>query len=208
MKQEILRLLTEKFQGVSEVILGRIADKLAKTATEDTIASVVEGVTIQQVIDSNADYRVTEAVKTARKNYESEQKEPKAIGGEPKSQPQTDDTPEWAKALISDYQKLQEQVAQINKEKIATSRKQQLSSVIDKLPEPIKRMAERTNIDGLSDDEFSVLISDITKDANDIAGELKIKGAVTGKPSTDVKLDQTPKASEAELDEVLKKLNL
>ena len=33
MKKEILEALTTKFPGVSASILGRIADKLAKTAT-------------------------------------------------------------------------------------------------------------------------------------------------------------------------------
>lgn len=57
-------------------MLDRIANKLAKTITKtEDIATAVEGVTIQQIIDSYTDSRVTEASETARKNavndYES-----------------------------------------------------------------------------------------------------------------------------------------
>ncbi len=76
MKKEILEALTTKFQGVSSSVLDRIATKLAKTITKtEDIATAVEGVTIQQIIDSYTDSRVTEASETARKNavndYES-----------------------------------------------------------------------------------------------------------------------------------------
>ena len=76
MKKEILEALTTKFPGVSSAVLDRIATKLAKTITKtEDIATAVEGVTIQQIIDSYTDSRVTEASETARKNavndYES-----------------------------------------------------------------------------------------------------------------------------------------
>lgn len=76
MKKEILEALTTKFQGVSSAVLDRIATKLAKTITKtEDLATAVEGVTIQQIIDSYTDSRVTEASETARKNavndYES-----------------------------------------------------------------------------------------------------------------------------------------
>ena len=45
MKKEILEALTTKFPGVSASILGRIADKLAKTATTaEQVKTAVEGV--------------------------------------------------------------------------------------------------------------------------------------------------------------------
>ena len=44
MRQQILDALEAKFQGVSEKILGRIADKLAKTVTTaEQVATAVEG---------------------------------------------------------------------------------------------------------------------------------------------------------------------
>ena len=61
MKKQILEALKAKFQGVSEAILNRIADKLAKTVTTaEQVATAVEGVTIQQVIESYGDSRATQ----------------------------------------------------------------------------------------------------------------------------------------------------
>ena len=72
MRQQILDALKAKFQGVSEKILGRIADKLAKTVTTaEQVATAVEGVTLQQLLDSYGDSRATEAQQTAVHNYES-----------------------------------------------------------------------------------------------------------------------------------------
>ena len=76
MRKEILEALTAKFEGVSASILGRIADKLAKTATTpEQVKTAVEGMTLQQVIESYGDSRATEASNTARENavkdYES-----------------------------------------------------------------------------------------------------------------------------------------
>jgi hypothetical protein len=51
MRKEILDALKAKFTGVSDAILGRIADKLAKTATTaEQVATAVEGVTFQQAV--------------------------------------------------------------------------------------------------------------------------------------------------------------
>lgn len=66
MRKEILDALKAKFPGVSESILGRIADKLAKTAsTQEQVTTAVEGVTFQQVLESYGDSRATEAQQTA-----------------------------------------------------------------------------------------------------------------------------------------------
>ena len=56
MRKEILDALKAKFTGVSDAILGRIADKLAKPATTaEQVATAVEGVTFQQVLESYGD---------------------------------------------------------------------------------------------------------------------------------------------------------
>ena len=63
MKKEILEALTTKFPGVSVSILDRIATKLAETVTTaEQVKTAVEGVTIQQVIESYGDSRGTEAL--------------------------------------------------------------------------------------------------------------------------------------------------
>lgn len=71
MRKAILDALKAKFQGVSESVLNRIADKLCKTVTTaEQVQTAVDGVTIQQVIDGYADSRATEASQTAVRTYE------------------------------------------------------------------------------------------------------------------------------------------
>lgn len=71
MRKEILEALKAKFTGVSETILGRIADKLAKTVTTaEQVKAAVEAYTWQQVIEGYGDSRATEAQQTAVHNYE------------------------------------------------------------------------------------------------------------------------------------------
>lgn len=70
MYKELLEALTTKFQGVSETVLSRIAHKHEDAAkTLEDVKTITEGVTIQQIIDGEADRRATEASTTAVKNY-------------------------------------------------------------------------------------------------------------------------------------------
>lgn len=76
MKQKIIEALTTKF-GVDAKMVEGIAEKLSKTVTTDEeLATTIEGVTFQQVLESYADKRANEASETARKNaikkYESQ----------------------------------------------------------------------------------------------------------------------------------------
>ena len=186
MKKKILEALKAKFEGVSETILDRIATKLAKTAsTEDQVATAVEGVTLQQVIESYGDSRATEAQQTAVRNYEAKHnlkdgKPEKTNGGEPNNGKATEnsgeDTPAWAKTLMA-------RLDRIEASKTAETRKQQLGKVIDRLPENLRKAYERLPLDGYSDEQFSTVLGEITTEVEGIAGENAAKGGVFGKPS-------------------------
>lgn len=187
MKKKILEALKAKFEGVSEAILDRIATKLAKTATtEDQVATAVEGVTLQQVIESYGDSRATEAQQTAVRNYEAKHgikdgKLEKPAGGEPDKNGEAtktggEDTPAWAKTLI-------ERLDRIEASKTVETRKQQLGKVIDRLPENLRKAYERLPLDGYSDEQFSTVLGEITTEVEGIAGENAAKGGVFGKPS-------------------------
>lgn len=187
MKKKILEALKAKFEGVSETILDRIAAKLAKTATtEDQVATAVEGVTLQQVIESYGDSRATEAQQTAVRNYEAKYnlkdgKPEKIDGGEPNkgkaTEPSgTEDTPAWVKELTDRLDRLEAS-------RTAENRKQQLGKVIDRLPENLRKAYERLPLDGYSDEQFSTVLSEITTEVEGIAGETAAKGGVFGKPS-------------------------
>ena len=119
MKEKILAGLKTKFQGVQDAALGRIADKLSKTVTsEDEVDNAVGGVTFQQVIDSEADNRVSSALSTYEKKHNL--KEGKSItdpeGGEnskgKKKKEDEDDEPKWVKEIRSELTSLRNEKKQ------------------------------------------------------------------------------------------------
>lgn len=189
MKKQILDALKAKFPGVSETILSRIADKLAKTTTsEEDVATAVEGVTVQQVIESYGDSRATEATQTAVSNYEKKhglKDGQKVQGGAPASEPKTEEdpnTPEWAKAIMASNKTLADKLALLEGEKVTTARKGQLDKLIEKLPEELRKPYARMTIDTLSDEEFTALTSEITTEVEGISNTLAAKGAVFTRP--------------------------
>ena len=200
MYQLILNALKAKFQGVSDAVLSRIANKLAKTVTsQEQVATSVEGVTLQQVIDSYADHRATEAQQTAVQNYESkyglkdgekvtpvtvQQQGGQPTGGQP-TQPTAGatETPEWAKQLIEQNKALTDRIAKMEGQRTTDSRKQQLSTIIAKLPEQLRKPYERITLDSLSDEQFNTLVTEVTTEVEGIANGINSKGAVFGRPT-------------------------
>ena len=200
MFQLILNALKAKFQGVSDAVLSRIANKLAKTVTsQEQVATSVEGVTLQQVIDSYADHRATEAQQTAVQNYESkyglkdgekvtpvtvQQQGGQPTGGQP-TQPTAGatETPEWAKQLIEQNKALTDRITKMEGQRTTDSRKQQLSTIIAKLPEQLRKPYERINLDSLSDEQFNTLVTEVTTEVEGIANDINSKGAVFGRPT-------------------------
>ena len=200
MYQLILNALKAKFQGVSDAVLSRIANKLAKTVTsQEQVATSVEGVTLQQVIDSYADHRATEAQQTAVQNYESkyglkdgekvtpvtvQQQGGQPTGGQP-TQPTAGatETPEWAKQLIEQNKALTDRIAKMEGQRTTDSRKQQLSTIIAKLPEQLRKPYERITLDSLSDEQFNTLVTEVTTEVEGIANDINAKGAVFGRPT-------------------------
>lgn len=196
MKKQILDALKAKFEGVSDAILSRIAEKLAKTVTTaEQVATAVEGVTIQQVIESYGDSRATEAQSTAVHTYEQKYglKDGQKVnaggtltGGQepPKTEPAGgDDTPKWAIALLESNKQLTERMNRMEGERITTTRRQQLSGIYSKLPEAFRKPYERISVDNMSDEQFNTLVADVTTEVDNLAASINAKGAVFGKPS-------------------------
>lgn len=70
LRKFILDALKKKFEGVDEKVLNRIARNAVKTVkTEDEATQFVEDYTIQQVIDSYSDSRVTESISSYEKKH-------------------------------------------------------------------------------------------------------------------------------------------
>ena len=153
MEKELLDALTAKFQGVSASILGRIAKKLAKTVTTaEQVKTAVEGLTLQQVIDSYTDSRVTEASETARNNavkdYETRYglkdgvKTTTSEGGA--SAATTNQGGDETSSLLK---QLLERMDKMETSRTAETRTQQLNAVIGKLPEQMRKAYERLPVD-------------------------------------------------------------
>lgn len=197
MKEQILEALRAKFPGRSAVILGRIADKLAKTATTpEQVTTAVEGVTPEliEVIESYGDSRATEASTTAVANYEAryglregKPTTPPAPTGEgndnaPKGQAD-ENVPAWAVSLTERVTALQNELNRRDAERTTTGRRQALEAIYGHLPEPLRKGYERIPLDTLSDDEFTKLSADVTAEVGEIGQAFAAKGAVFSTPS-------------------------
>ena len=105
-----LDALKTRFQGISEKVLDRIAENIAKTATTaEEVKSTVEEITIQQIIDAEGDRRATDAQKNAVANYERKHglKDGKTIEPsdptEPRDNKDPEDMPQWARHSCGDF---------------------------------------------------------------------------------------------------------
>lgn len=205
MKQKLFDALKAKFPGVNANVLNRIADKLAKTVTTDEqVTTAVAGVTQEfiEIIESYGDSRATEAQQTAVHTYETKyglkdgqkidanggaaagqagggttvQQQQQAGGGQ-------EQVPAWAQSIIDGYNKLNERFDKFEGDRTTATRKQQLSTIIEKLPENLRKAYERTPVDNLTDEQFNALVGEITTEVNGIVSEVQAKGAVFGKPT-------------------------
>ena len=197
MKEQILEALRSKFPGRNATILGRIADKLAKTATTpELVTTAVEGVTPEliEVIESYGDSRATEASTTAVTNYEAKYglregkpttpPAPTSEGNDNAPKGQADgDVPAWASALIEQVAQLKDRQNKQDAERTTTGRRQALEAIYGHLPEPLRKGYERISLDTLSDDEFTKLTADVTAEVGEIGQAFAAKGAVFSTPS-------------------------
>lgn len=202
MKQKILEALKAKFPGVNANVLNRIADKLAKTVTTDEqVTTAIAGVTKEfiEIIESYGDSRATEAQQTAVQTYETKYglKDGQKIdngggsqggqqGGTQTVQTQSagvKQVPAWAQALIESNKTITERLNKMDGDRTTATRKQQLSTIIEKLPENLRKAYERTPVDGLTDEQFNTLVGEITTEVDGIVNDTRAKGAVFGRPA-------------------------
>lgn len=203
MKKEALDALKAKYPGVSEAILSRIADKIAKTAkTQEEVTAAVEGVTFQQVLESYGDSRATEAQQTAVTNYEKKHglKDGKKVetGGEQKpgetggagegdkggSAGSSDLAAQIAAAIAAEMKPLKDELAAMKGEKTANSRKAALNKVLEGAPEKIRQRYEKdfARMTFNDDEDFNAWIGEITPDVEAITSDFNAKGGVVGRP--------------------------
>lgn len=200
MTKEIIEQLKTKFEGLSDNVIGRVAKTIAKTVTTlDEVKTAVEGLTLQKLIESYADSRVTEASLTAVQNYESrynlkdgakvsdDNKVTKGGEQNPTLSTNREDTqdnpPTWAKALLEANKTLSDRLAKMEGERIISNRKQQLAKVVETLPDTLKKPYDRVSLDSLSDEDFNAFLKEVGTEVDAISTDLKAKGAVFGRPT-------------------------
>lgn len=203
MKKEALDALKAKYPGVSEAILSRIADKIAKTAkTQEEVTAAVEGVTFQQVLESYGDSRATEAQQTAVTNYEKKhglkdgkkvetggEQKPGETGGEGEGNKGgaaggSDLAAQIAAAIAAEMKPLKDELAAMKGEKTANSRKAALNKVLEGAPEKIRQRYEKdfARMTFNDDEDFNAWIGEITPDVEAITSDFNAKGGVVGRP--------------------------
>lgn len=217
MKDKILALLKTKYVGVSEALLIRVAEKLASTVTkEEDVDAAVEAFTFQQIIDMEADRRVTDASKTAVSNYEKKHglKDGQKVEteGAPKVElPKTDDkeTPTFDKKVLDLLNALTQKVQNLEGQSITKTRKQQLETQLKEVPDSFRLMTIK-NFDKLqfaTDEEFETYLNDIKADTETVLKEFAAKGAVITPPAGG-STTQSKEPSKEQVEEISNKINI
>jgi hypothetical protein len=215
MEKKILDALIEKYSGVKEPILRRVATKLAKTVeNEDDIATAVEGA-FSDVIEAYGDQRATDATKTAVANYERKHglKDGKAVDGgkpdedEPEQIP-ADDTPAWAKALIEANKSLKERLDAMDGEKRSQSRRSVIDGILEPLTEVQRKPYKHMRLEDMSEDDFAALQETIKGEVDELVNEQNARSTVFGRPAQTGKQPNNQQATDAEVDAVVKTMRL
>lgn len=198
----ILDALKEKFSGVDEKVLNRIARNGVKTVKdEDEAKAFVEDLTIMDVIDSYTDSRVTESIATYEKknglkdgkpmNGDGKTDEPK--DDEPKDEPKQktddgkgkdDDVPAWAKALIDGQTKLNERLDNFEKGKAEDARKSRFFDTIKDAPEKFRERAEKAfgRYSFKDDEDFESYLEELAEDVTEAKNAAETQGATVTPP--------------------------
>jgi hypothetical protein len=214
MEKKILDALIEKYTGVKEPILRRVAAKLAKTVeNEDDIATAIEGA-FTDVLEAYGDQRATDAQKTAVANYERKHglKDGKAVdGGKPDDEPApipADDTPEWAKALIEANKSLKERLDAMDGEKRSQSRRSVIDGILEPLTEAQRRPYKHMRLEDMSEDDFSALQETIKGEVDELVNEQNARSTVFGRPAQVGKQQNGQQATDKEVDAVVKTMHI
>lgn len=212
----ILDALKQKFAGVDEKVLNRIARIASKTVKdEDEAKEFVEDYTIQQVIDSYKDSCVSEALGTYEKKHGL--KDGKPVEADDKTDDATSDkkddkqdkdgdgkdnkdaVPAWAQALIESNKVLSERLDSFEKGKAADVRKSKFLETVKDAPEKFRQRAEKAfNRCTFKDDEdFTSYLEELAEEAEEARSEAETQGATVTPPKGGNKGGSEYKPSEA-----------
>lgn len=145
MKEKILKALQTKYNGVDEKTLDRIATKLAKTINDEAdIQTAVDGVTIQQLMESYGDARATDATTAAVTNYEKKHGlkngKPVEKPAEPEPKPKEEEIPAYLKPFLEKQKALEDKLAQYVAKEVGDSRLSKLNELLKDAPANVQKM--------------------------------------------------------------------
>lgn len=178
----ILEQLKEKFEGVSEAVLKPTATKLAKTIDDESaLTDEIAGVTIQGIIDSYTDSRVTNGVNTALRRERAKAPTTTPTEEEPTdeadSKEQTskdshsnragaDEAPAWAKAFLTRLGALEADATKAR----GAKRAEELRGLAKDLPASVASLFEtRSDLGDLSEEDYNALREQTQKQVNEIS---------------------------------------
>ena len=226
MQQDILNALKTRFEGVSEKILQRLADKLQKQPNPDGLGAeqLANQVTMQQLLEYYGDQRATEAQQTAVKNYEKKlqtaanqttegqpatnQAEPQTLKTSKTIQTDPAEVPQWAKALVEQVKTLNQRFDAVEKEKQQRNRQEQIEELIKGLPRTMQQAYRRIQLGDLSEQDFNQLKEDVTQEAAQILQETGARSAVFSAPSQIGSKAAAKTANDKEVTDVVNALNV
>lgn len=210
MFQHILDALEKKYPGVDKKILERMAKKLAKTTTkEEDVQTAVDGVSVQQLIDSESDRRSNEATDTAIRNYETKHKlkDGKPIQTEDDDDDTTEDddddttvqteegkggkkkakltkTERMLQQLLKNQQSLTEELTQMKQERLGNTRKARFEALLKDADEKVRNryMRDYDRLSFKDDADYESWLEDITPSIESDINEAKAAGGVSTPP--------------------------
>ncbi len=234
MKKKLISALATKFEGVDAKVFDRIADNILDRKTiesDDDVEAAVAEITIQDVLKSYGDARATESARTAKRNAIKEyERRYKLKDGKRVAQKDDDDDPDpdpdddsddkdptgVLAAMKKMFGALEKKLDDANSEiaamklgKVTETRKAKVNELIKDLTEAERRPYSRILVDSMTDEEFNAYLEEVKADAQNIAEEKAANGASFLPPLGGKNGGGQPKEpSDAEVEEVLSKMNL
>lgn len=207
-RDEIFALLKTKFEGVDDATIGRVADKLAKTATDASAA--VDGCTFAQVLEMYGDSRATEASLSAVRNYERKHglKDGKAIEVLKQAQNENNgggEVAELLRELKSQNELLKARLDGIEAKEITKTRMGEIGKIVEKLPEVLRKPYGRISVDGMSEEDYTSLKNEISAEVEQLAQAQKANGAVFQQPKFVSGPASTKELSEEQMNAIAKR---
>lgn len=234
MKKKLISALATKFEGVDAKVFDRIADNILDRKTiesDDDVEAAVAEITIQDVLKSYGDARATESARTAKRNAIKEyERRYKLKDGKRVAQKDDDDDPDpdpdddsddkdptgvlaamkkMFGALEKKLDDANSEIAAMKRGKVTETRKAKVNELIKDLTEAERRPYSRILVDSMTDEEFNAYLEEVKADAQNIAEEKAANGASFLPPLGGKTGGGQPKEpSDAEVEEVLSKMNL